>query len=36
MQITFGADMRVVKVGNFLRKYKLDELSQFLYVLYGR
>lgn len=36
LQITVGADARVTRVGNWLRKYKLDELPQLLDVWLGR
>lgn len=36
LQITVGADARVTKVGNWLRKYKLDELPQLLDVWLGQ
>lgn len=35
MQITVGADPRVTRVGDFLRRYKLDELPQLIDVLFG-
>lgn len=35
LQITVGADARVTLVGNWLRKYKLDELPQLLDVWLG-
>lgn len=35
MQITVGADSRVTRVGQIIRKYKLDELPQLLDVLVG-
>ena len=33
--ITIGDDHRVTRVGKFLRKYKLDELPQFLNIIKG-
>jgi lipopolysaccharide/colanic/teichoic acid biosynthesis glycosyltransferase len=36
LQITVGADARVTRVGQWLRKYKLDELPQLLDVWLGR
>ncbi len=35
LQITVGADVRVTKIGNFLRKYKIDELPQLIDVWVG-
>jgi lipopolysaccharide/colanic/teichoic acid biosynthesis glycosyltransferase len=35
LQITVGADARVTRVGQWLRKYKLDELPQLLDVCMG-
>lgn len=35
LQITVGADVRVTRVGQWLRKYKLDELPQLLDVWLG-
>jgi lipopolysaccharide/colanic/teichoic acid biosynthesis glycosyltransferase len=35
LQITVGADTRVTRVGQWLRKYKLDELPQLLDVWLG-
>ncbi len=34
-QLTVGEDERITKVGRFIRKYKIDELSQLLDVLRG-
>lgn len=34
-QITVGKDSRITKVGDFLRKYKLDEIPQLINVLTG-
>lgn len=34
-QITVGKDSRITKVGDFLRKYKLDEIPQLINVLLG-
>ena len=34
-QITIGKDSRITKVGDFLRKYKLDEIPQLINVLIG-
>lgn len=35
LQITVGADIRVTRVGEILRKYKLDELAQLIDVFLG-
>lgn len=35
LQITVGADARVTRVGEILRKYKLDELAQLIDVFLG-
>lgn len=34
-QLTVGSDSRITKTGRFIRKYKLDELSQLIDVLRG-
>ena len=34
-QITVGKDSRITKVGDFLRKYKLDEIPQLINVFFG-
>lgn len=34
-QLTIGNDNRVTKVGQFIRKYKLDELPQLINILKG-
>ena len=34
-QITVGKDSRITKVGDFLRRYKLDEIPQLINVLIG-
>ncbi len=36
LQLTVGNDSRVTKTGKFIRKYKLDELSQLIDVLRGK
>ncbi|MEG1536596.1 MAG: sugar transferase [Clostridia bacterium] len=36
MQITVGQDMRITKVGKFLRATKIDELPQLFNVLFGQ
>ena len=33
--ITVGADQRITRIGKFLRKYKIDELPQFLNIIKG-
>ena len=33
--ITVGEDARVTRIGRFLRKYKIDELPQFLNIIKG-
>ena len=33
--ITVGQDHRVTRIGRFLRKYKIDELPQFLNIIKG-
>ena len=35
-QLTIGNDVRITRVGSFLRKYKIDELPQLIDVLIGR
>lgn len=35
LQITAGADNRITRSGAFLRKYKIDEIPQFINVLLG-
>lgn len=34
-QITIGNDMRVTKVGKFIRKYKIDEIPQLINIIKG-
>ncbi len=34
-QITIGKDMRVTKIGEFLRKYKIDEFPQIINIING-
>ena len=35
LQITLGSDIRITRIGKFLRKYRLDEVPQLIDILFG-